>query len=73
MITYGTQSSHKILMRFKRSSNEVDKKVDKKVDKNLFPATVSCSFAARACLSAGDFKSAAYTVPPPGQDQYNFE
>lgn len=51
------QSSHEIQMRFERSANGVDKKVDK----NFFSATVSCSFAARACLSAGDFKSDAYT------------
>lgn len=57
MITSGTQSSYRILMGFERSSNEVDKKMDK----NFFSATVRCSFAARACLSAGDFKSDAYT------------
>lgn len=51
------QSSHGIRMRFERSSN----RVDKKVDKIFFAATVSRSFAAKACLSAGDFKSVAYT------------
>lgn len=57
MITCRTPSSREVLMRFEGTSN----RVDKKVDKNFFSATVSCSFAARACLSAGDFKSDAYT------------
>ncbi len=51
--------------RVSKTSTETSKSscpipASEQVDKNFFSATVSCSFAARARLSAGDFKSDAY-------------
>lgn len=54
-----TSSFHRA-NRFRILAHELSSEVDKKVDKNFSCATVNRSFAARAYLFAGDFKSDAY-------------
>jgi hypothetical protein len=41
--------------------------VDKKVDKNFSWIAVSGSFTVRGVSANTDFKSVAYTIPPPGR------